>query len=258
MAKIYTDKIKYSGKNDSFVFKLTIFREIWVRADIPREILLKVFAIMLISLVLHYYYLNTSISIAATFDKVCESIRIYFEMTKYKKNILSKLNMTNLKFIIEKNKRKVIEESLQPLIKDLCCLQYGLDVEHRIDKIIYNKLINTYQDILACQYGYFKSANSLADLINNLHSSIITLQKATLIICRHKPFLSISAIINSIKYHHQFMLERILEIIVETSRSGLRRKSALFITKKVVGQATILEKSVRIPKISSKTVFSRV
>ena len=51
------------------------------------------------------------------------------------------------------------------------------------------------------------------------------------------------------------MLERIVETIVETIRFGLRRKSALFVTKKVVDQAGILGKSVKIPRISSKNDF---
>ena len=54
------------------------------------------------------------------------------------------------------------------------------------------------------------------------------------------------------------MLEEIKEIIKETIRYGLKRKDALFITKKVVGQAGILRKSVRIIRISSKNGFFNI
>ena len=178
LAKMYTDKAKYNGENDSFAFKLTIFRDICARADVLQEILLKAFSTMLTSLALDYYYSNTSISIVATFDKVCESIGIYFEGAEYKRSVLSKWNMTALKSIIEKNEGKSMEECLQLLIKNLCHLQHRLDAKLRTDKFIYNKLINTCQDIPACQYACFKPADSLAGLINDLRSSIITFQKA--------------------------------------------------------------------------------
>ena len=76
------------------------------------------------------------------------------------------------------NEGKSIEESLQLLIKKLRHLQHGLDFELRIDKFIYNKLINACQDVPACQYAYFKPSDLLAGLINDLRSSIITHQKA--------------------------------------------------------------------------------
>lgn len=71
-----------------------------------------------------------------------------------------------------------MEESLQLLIKELRHLQHGLDFEFRTDKFIHNKLINACQDVSACQYACFKPSDSLAGLLNDLHSSIITHQKA--------------------------------------------------------------------------------
>ena len=34
LAKLYTDKSKYSSKNDNFDFKLTIFTDLYQKADI--------------------------------------------------------------------------------------------------------------------------------------------------------------------------------------------------------------------------------
>ncbi len=87
---MYTDEAKYNGENDSFSFKLTIFHDIYARVDAPQDILLKAFPTMLTNLVLDYYYLNTSISIAATFEEVCYSIRTYFKGVEYKRSVLSK------------------------------------------------------------------------------------------------------------------------------------------------------------------------
>lgn len=57
---------------------------------------------MFISLALDNYYLNTSISIAATCNKVYESIQIYCKEKKYKKTILLKEKMIIIKSIIQK------------------------------------------------------------------------------------------------------------------------------------------------------------
>jgi hypothetical protein len=47
LAKLYTDEAKYSGENDSFSFKLTIFHDISRRAGVPPEARLKAFPTML-------------------------------------------------------------------------------------------------------------------------------------------------------------------------------------------------------------------
>ena len=87
---MYIDKAKYSGKNDSFLFKLTIFHDICDIANILQKIRLKAFPTRLTGLALNYYYLNSSISTSATFDKVCESIETYFEGVEYKRSVLLK------------------------------------------------------------------------------------------------------------------------------------------------------------------------
>lgn len=71
-----------------------------------------------------------------------------------------------------------MEEYLEQLIEKLWHLQHKLDPEHRTDRFIHNQLINAYQKIPACQYACFKPADSLAGLINDLRSSIITYTKA--------------------------------------------------------------------------------
>lgn len=50
-AKIYTDKAKYSSCNDSFIFKLAIFHDICLRADVSSEVNIKTFYTILKGLV---------------------------------------------------------------------------------------------------------------------------------------------------------------------------------------------------------------
>ena len=110
LVKIYTDEAKYNSNNNSFLFKLTIFHDICARVDISQDILLKTFSTILTGLILDYYYSNISISIAATFEEVCDSIQTYFERAEYKKSVLFKWSMITFKCIIEKNGGKSIEK----------------------------------------------------------------------------------------------------------------------------------------------------
>lgn len=69
VAKIYTNKAKYSGCNDSFIFELAIFHDISSKADIPPNTKMKAFPTMLKRLALEYYYSNISIStVTLNFD----------------------------------------------------------------------------------------------------------------------------------------------------------------------------------------------
>jgi hypothetical protein len=76
------------------------------------------------------------------------------------------------------NEEKSMNECLQLLIKELRHLQHDLESILRIDDFIHNKLVNACQKISACQYACFKLSDSLAELINDLKSSIIIYQKA--------------------------------------------------------------------------------
>ena len=120
LAKIYTNNKKYSDRNDSFIFKLAIFHNICLRADVLPETKMKAFPTMLKGLVLDYYYSNISIyAIVINFDQVCNSIKNYFEGVKYKQSVLLKKNKLIFKSVISKSKVKPMEEYLKKLIDKL-------------------------------------------------------------------------------------------------------------------------------------------
>lgn len=62
LVKIYTNEVKYSSQNNSFIFKLAIFYDIYARAIVLLKAKMKAFSIILKKLVLDYYYSNISIS----------------------------------------------------------------------------------------------------------------------------------------------------------------------------------------------------
>ncbi len=117
--------MKYSGENDNFNFKLTMFHDLYNRADIPNNVKMKAFPTMLRSLALNHYYANI-INKHLDFDGICNAITNYFEGPEYKRSVLSKWNSTSLRSVINNNAGKSTEECLQILISDLRHLQHGL------------------------------------------------------------------------------------------------------------------------------------
>lgn len=61
LAKIYTNNTKYSNCNDSFIFKLAIFHNIYSKTDVSKT-KMKTFSIMLKNPALDNYFSNFSIS----------------------------------------------------------------------------------------------------------------------------------------------------------------------------------------------------
>ena len=59
---MYTKESKYRSNRDSFNFKLTIFYNIYGRANILYKVKAKAFPIMLKGLVLNFFYLNNTIN----------------------------------------------------------------------------------------------------------------------------------------------------------------------------------------------------
>src|SRR6266699_2078364 len=88
LTKIYIEDNKYSGEDDNFNFKLTIFYNLYSRADIPQEAKVKAYPIMLYGLVLNHYYTNLkNVTLTLSFDQICDTTRNYFKGPKYRRGI---------------------------------------------------------------------------------------------------------------------------------------------------------------------------
>jgi hypothetical protein len=176
--------------------------------------------------------MSTDVSI--TFNKVCFSMRNYFEDVEYRRSILFKWNNLILRSMMTSNKDKSIEECLQLLIKQLRHLQHDLSSKLRSEKFIDNKLINACQNVFACQYVCFKLSDSLIDLINDLRSSISFIKKRIQSSRRSKHSLLTNAIIRT--FHSEsttFRLESIKIVAIS------RRRNVSCVKKKNVDQRNI-------------------
>ena len=113
LAKLYTDKAKYSSENDNFDFKLTIFTDLYQKADILKQEFSQAYFIILRSLVLDHYYTNfKSNPFNVPFNKLYEAICNYFKGLEYKHNILTQQNAIKLQTIINKHIEKSTIECL--------------------------------------------------------------------------------------------------------------------------------------------------
>jgi hypothetical protein len=107
---MYTEESKYSGEDDNFDRKLTIFNDLCNRVSIPQEVKIKGFLTMLYSITLNFYYRNKATY--TTFDGIYNAIRNHFKGLEYKRGVLIKWNAITLKIVIIKSEGKSIEDCL--------------------------------------------------------------------------------------------------------------------------------------------------
>jgi hypothetical protein len=104
-AKLYTDDQKYSGISGNFNFKLTIFYNIYERADILKRVYPKALSLMLQGLALDYYY-NTKLAIFI-FKDACKSLYSFFRGPSSEHKSLNKWNSISLQTVMQKNTDKL-------------------------------------------------------------------------------------------------------------------------------------------------------
>ena len=110
LAKMYTEDSKYSGENDNFDRKLTIFHDLCDRVDLPLVAKVKALLTMLCGIALDFYYRNKATYL--TFDSICNAICNHFEGPEYRRGVLTKWNATTLKTVMIKSEGKSTEDCL--------------------------------------------------------------------------------------------------------------------------------------------------
>jgi len=110
LVKIYIEESKYSGEDDNFNRKLTIFNDLYNRVGIPQEAKIKGFPIILHSITLNFYYKNKVTY--TTFNSIYNAVYNHFKGLEYKRGVLIKWNTITLKTVIIKNESKSIWDCL--------------------------------------------------------------------------------------------------------------------------------------------------
>jgi hypothetical protein len=107
---MYTEESKYSGEDNNFDRKLTIFNDLCDRVGIPQEAKIKGFPTMLRGIALNFYYKNKATY--TTFNSIYNAIRNYFKGPEYKRGVLTKWNAITLKTVMIRSEGKSIEDCL--------------------------------------------------------------------------------------------------------------------------------------------------
>ncbi|POS85494.1 hypothetical protein EPUL_003177 [Erysiphe pulchra] len=163
-SKMYDDKFKYGGSQDSFDFQLTIFYDLYTKAGFNSDTYSSSFSTMLRDDALDYYYdlINNQ---GLPFNITCSMIQSHFETEEHKQAMMPTWNSID---------EKSLFDCFKILLKSLKHIQRGLSSESRSGKYIRDKLINACNNIEACAYACLKSSSSLVGLCGDLRSSAIT------------------------------------------------------------------------------------
>ena len=178
LAKMYQDENKYSGSSDSFKYKVVIFHECCARVSIPDEAKAKAFPTMLKDMALDYFYSTLFPNKNLGFHQMCEGMYEYFEGKQHTQDSLARWNALTLPSVISKNEDKPIEECFQILLKELRQLQRSLDPSMQVDPFIHNKLVTACETLPACFIVCFRPPPTVAELVGELKSAIITYNKS--------------------------------------------------------------------------------
>ena len=176
LSKMYTEEQQYGGiGGESFDYKLTIFKDLCSRTEIPSTAYSLAFPCMLKGTAKDQYYVAKASTLS--FDEACNRIKGFFEGPGYYRRTLDEWNATTLQTYINLNSGKLTVECLNQFTTKLRTLQHGLDPDLRKSAFMHNKLIQACESIPACSPAVIDPPASIGDLIHKLQSSITAYEK---------------------------------------------------------------------------------
>lgn len=174
MAKSYFDEDKYSGSQDRFDFKLTIFKDICQRINLAEDKWIKGLPIMLKGNARTYYYqsLFPHIDETTSFETIINKIKSNFEGAEYHRTVLETWQDMTLDSSLLKSPEKSISENFENMLTKLRDLQLGLAPRFRDEDFLYTKLLQACKRNSVCELACFKPAPTLEGLIIDLRAPI--------------------------------------------------------------------------------------
>lgn len=174
LAKSYTDMSKYGGSKDRFDFKLTIFKAMCERCNLPQDRWIQGLPIMLKGDAEKYYYqsIYPKITDMVPFESIIAKLKVNFEGIEYQRGILQEWQDTSLQKIVQENPQQSISQNLESLLSQLRDLQLGLAPRFRDEEFLYIKTIEACKKVPACRLACFKPSLTLEGLITDLRTSV--------------------------------------------------------------------------------------
>ncbi|CZT51662.1 uncharacterized protein RSE6_12840 [Rhynchosporium secalis] len=152
--KLYLEEMKFKGDGDSFTSKIRIFRDTCLRAEIPPEVYMKAFPLILKGAALEHYYFNLSSTPGALlivdFNGIYRNFIEHFENDEFARASLTKFNFLTLDIVKAENPGKTLSECFDLLTAKVRQLRYGIPIEMRTEQVLLNKLVMACQKTLAC------------------------------------------------------------------------------------------------------------
>ena len=176
---IYKDEYKYGGRKDIFDLKVGIFHEMCMKANVPPTAKCAAYSTMLKGSALDHYYTDLRHRAQTVpFETLCGVTKKYFEGREYQRGLINRWNNITLQTVMGKteNSGKTTTECLQLLLTEMRHLKLGLPAPLQMDVVFHSKLIQACQDFPACVYACCKPADDISELIEDLESSITTLE----------------------------------------------------------------------------------
>lgn len=175
--EFYSPEEKYSGDDDDFDYKLSIFYDISRRAELPNEQFCQAFPMMLRGGALGFYHSSRS-NLPTDFKRLCAYIKREFEGDEAERNMLNKWNSITLLGVKAKNKDKTLSESFHIMAVQLRNLQMRLQKEMRDPVHLHNKLMVACQGVPACNLACLNPAKSVPVFIQQLKQAIAVWERS--------------------------------------------------------------------------------
>ena len=142
---MYKEDYKYSGRNDNFDYKLGIFYEMCMKANVPTRYRNAAYSTMLKGAALDHYHTNLGQHAqTAQLDDLTHVTQQYFKSKEYQRGIIDQWTDITLESVMDKpeNSGKSTTDCLQILLKEMRHLKLGLPPEMKADVIFHSKLIH--------------------------------------------------------------------------------------------------------------------
>ena len=171
LMKIYDDKLRYSGGNDSLDMCLKIFWDLCPKAGVNPSEYAQAFSTMLKGEAREFYYLQIS-GKRLPFPDMVKAIRFNFETEERRERKSTWWETITLGKVRKQHPDKTLVECFEQLKMDLLKNQLALEPEQQTENVLRNKVYSACRGIPECSLALFKRVGSFQAACDDLLNSI--------------------------------------------------------------------------------------